>query len=120
MVSDCKDYNDKGYCIRGQECPYQHSDDLIELNISDYEGLIEARRIASIKAAVITKEQKSELNRKKADLLNNLVSQQQSLIKKIELCSDELEKARLKAALDEMSRKTKSWIRQEGAKQDND
>lgn len=119
MVSNCKDYYEKGYCIRGQECPHEHGSDLIELNISDYEGLIEARHIASIKAAVITKEQKSELTRKKADLLNSLVSQQQALIKKIELCSDETEKVRLKKALDEMSQKTKFWLKQEGTKQES-
>lgn len=116
MVSDCKEYEQKGYCIRGKECPYKHSGDLIELDISGYTGLIEAMRKASAKATALTKEQQNELKRKKTDLLNNLVSQQRALIKKIELCADETEKLRLKTALDEMSQKTKDWIEQEGAR----
>lgn len=115
MVSDCKEYEQKGYCIRGKECPYKHGADLIELDISGYTGLIEAMREASAKATALTKEQQNELKRKKTDLLNNLVSQQRALIKKIELCADETERLRLKTALDEMSQKTKDWIEQEGA-----
>lgn len=115
MVSDCKEYNQKGYCIRGKECPHKHGADLIELDISGYTGLIEAMREASAKATALTKEQQNELKRKKTDLLNNLVSQQRALIKKIELCADETERLRLKTALDEMSQKTKDWIEQEGA-----
>lgn len=116
MVSDCKEYEQKGYCIRGKECPYKHGDDLIELDVSGYTGLIEAMREASAKANALTKEQQNELKRKKTDLLNNLVSQQRALIKKIELCADETERLRLKTALDEMSQKTKDWIEQEGAR----
>lgn len=116
MVSDCKEYEQKGYCLRGKECPFKHSPDLIELDISGYTGLIEAMREALAKASALTKEQQNELKRKKTDLLNNLVSQQRALIKKIELCSDETEKSRLKTALDEMSQKTKDWIEQEGAR----
>lgn len=106
MVSDCKEYEQRGYCIRGKECPHSHPDDLIELDVSGYKGLIEAQH----------DEQQNELKRKQADLLNNLVSQQRVFIRKIELCSDENEKVRLKAVLDEMSQKTKDWIEQEGAR----
>lgn len=110
MVSDCKDYETKGYCIKGRGCPYSHSNDMIELDISDYDGLIEAMRKATAEEAAQTKERQSELKRKQADLLNNLLNQQKILIKKIELCTDDAEKARLKAKLDEMSLKTKDWI----------
>lgn len=110
MVSDCQEYNQRGYCIRGAECPYRHSTDLIELDISDYNGLIRAKRTASAKAAAIIREQQIELKRKQAELLTNLISQQRALIKKIELCADEGEKVRLKKALDEALQKTKDWV----------
>lgn len=116
MVLDCKDYEQKGYCIRGKECPYKHGDDLIQLDVAGYRGLIEAMHEASVKAAAVTKGQQNDLKRKQTDLLNNLVSQQRALIEKIELCADEAEKLRLKIALDEMSQKTKDWIEQEGAR----
>lgn len=114
MVANCTDYEKKGYCIRGKECPHKH-EDLIEIDISGYTGLIEAKCQASAKAAALAKEKQNELKRKQTDLLNSLISQQRVLIKKIELCSDEQEKLRLKTALDEMSQKTKDWIEQEGA-----
>lgn len=116
MVSDCTEYEQKGYCIRGKECPYKHGNDLIQLDISGYNGLIEAMQAASAKAKALFKEQQNELKRKQTDLLKNLVSQQGVLIKKIESCTDEQEKLRLKTALDEMSQKTKDWIEQEGAR----
>lgn len=116
MVSDCKEYEQKGYCIRGKSCPFKHGSDLIELDISGYKGLIDAINASSIKATIINKEQQNELKRKQTDLLNNLISQQRSLIEKLQLCSDEAEKMRLKTALDEMSQKTKDWIEQEGAR----
>lgn len=116
MVLDCREYELKGYCIRGKECPYRHGDDLIELDVSGYDGLIEAMRVAATRAAAVTQEQQNELKRKQTDLLDNLVSQQRALIKRIELCTDESERSRLKTALDEMSQKTKDWIEQEGAR----
>ena len=116
MVTECKDYGLKGYCLRGRQCAYEHGIDNIELDISGYDGLIEAMQEAVMKAAAITKEQQYELKRKQTDLLSSLVSQQRALIRKIELCADEAEKVRLKTALDEMSQKTKDWIDQEGAR----
>lgn len=112
MVSDCKEYDQKGYCIRGRECPYKHGDDLIELDVSGYKGLIEAMQEAPVKAAALT----NELKRKQTDLLSNLISQQRALIKKIELCADETERLRLKTVLDEITQKTKDWIEKEGAR----
>lgn len=119
MVSDCTEYENRGYCIRGKNCPFKHGNDLIELDVSGYKGLIDAINEASIKASAICKEQQNELKRKQTDLLSNLISQQRALIKKIEHCSDENEKLRLKTALDEMSQKTKDWIEQEGARSKN-
>lgn len=78
--------------------------------------MIEAKHNAELKAAALTKEQQNELKRKQTDLLNNLISQQRVLIKRIELCTDETEKMRLKTTLDEMSQKTSRWIEQEGAR----
>lgn len=118
MSSGCKDYDRKGYCLRGKSCPLKHGDDLIELDVSGYDGLIEAIEITSAQAAAKAKEQQNELERKQADLINNLISQQRVLIKKIELCTDEAEKARLKTTLDEMSQKTKDWIEQGSAARD--
>lgn len=118
MSSDCKDYDRKGYCLRGKSCPLKHGDDLIELDVSGYKALIEAIDETSAKAAAKTKEQQNELERKQADLINNLISQQRVLIKKIELCTDESEKTRLKTTLDEMSQKTKDWIEQGSAARD--
>lgn len=115
MASPCMEYEKKGYCIRGKECPHKHGEDLIELDISGYFGLIKAQSDASAKATAVSKEKQNELKRKQTDLLNNLISQQRLLIKKIELCTDEQEKVRLKTALDELSHKTKDWIEQEGA-----
>lgn len=120
MVLDCREYEQRGYCIRGRGCPYRHGNDLIELDVSGYDGLILALHEISAKTAAINKERQNELKRKQTDLLSNLVSQQRELIKKIELCADEAEKVRLKTALDEMSQKTKDWIEQEGARKKRD
>lgn len=114
MPDSCKDYQLKGYCIKGRECPDKHDDDLIELNVSGYTGLIEAMH----KSIAISKQQQYDLKRKQTELLRNLVSQQRALIEKIELCSDEAEKSRLKTVLNEMSQKTKDWIEaQQSSKQ---
>lgn len=116
MVLECNDYEKKGYCIKGKGCLLSHGEEPIELDISGYPGLIEAMQVSLAKAAAKSREQENELKRKHSDLLNNIISQQRALINKIEQCSDETEKARLKAALDEMSQKTKDWIEQEGAR----
>ena len=120
--SNCKDFQHRGYCLLGRECPHKHSgdcdtsNDLIELDISDYAGLMEAKHKAHVRLDAQIREEQIELKRKQADLLSNLISQQRALIEKIELCQDEGEKSRLKVALDEMSQKTKDWIEQEGAR----
>lgn len=116
MASDCRDYEQRGYCVRGKLCPNKHGNDLIELDVSGYDELIRIMRISIAKAAAETREKQQELKRKQTDLLSNLVSQQKALIKKIELCADEAEKIRLKRVLDEMSQKTKDWIEQESAR----
>lgn len=106
MPELCKDYHLTGYCLRGRECPDRHGNDLIELDVAQYQGLVEAMH----KAIASSRQKQNDLKRKQTDLLRNLVSQQRALIEKIELCSDEAEKVRLKAVLNEMSQKTKDWI----------
>lgn len=114
MASNCRDYEQVGYCLRGRECTQRHGVDLIELDVSGYEGLIGAKKAALSAAAAQIKEQQIVLARKQTDLLSNLVSQQRNLIQRIESCSDGTEKARLKSILSEMSQKTKDWIEQGG------
>jgi hypothetical protein len=114
MGSNCQDYERVGYCLKGRECGQRHGDDHIELDVAGYEGLIEAKQAALSAAAAQTREQQNELARKQTDLLSNLVSQQRALIQRIESCSDEAEKLRLKTVLNEMSQKTKEWIEQGG------
>lgn len=110
----CQDYERVGYCLKGGGCTQKHGNDLIELDISGYQGLIEAKRAALSAAAAQTREQQNELARKETDLLSNLVSQQKALIKKIEMCTDETEKMRLKSVLNEMTQKTKEWMEKGG------
>lgn len=110
----CQDYERIGYCLRGRSCTQKHGDDLIELDVSGYKGLMAAKQAAVSAAAAQTREQQNELARKQTDLLSNLVSQQRALIQRIELCTDETEKMRLKSVLNEMSQKTKDWIEQGG------
>lgn len=112
MGTDCEDYEIKGYCLRGRFCPYKHGSDLIELDVSDYRGLVEAAKEASDQVKKLTKEEQNKLKRKQADLIANLLSQQRALIEKIELCPDETEKTRLKTTLGQLSQKTKGWIEQ--------
>lgn len=112
----CKDYEHKGYCIRGVDCPFRHADDIIKLDISGYTGLIDTINILSAKLAVQSAQQQNELKRKQTDLLSNLICQQRALIEKIELCSDEAERLRLKSMLEEITHRTKEWLDEEGSK----
>lgn len=113
MPDSCKQYDLKGYCLKGPWCLDKHGVDLIELDVANYDGLLDAVH----KAVAISRQQQNDLKRKQTDLLRNLVSQQRTLIDKIELCSDESEKVRLKAVLNEMSQKTKDWIQAQSSQQ---
>lgn len=121
----CPDYELKGYCLLGPSCTREHGDNSedctpIQLDISDYRALVEAKQRALVKFVAQTKEEQNELKRKQADLLSNLISQQRLLIEKIELCQDEGEKSRLKVALDEMTQKTTKWMEAENERSKRD